>query len=132
VEASFTGHIEELTLASPVVSKSVPDIYMPKETILKTFNEKKDQRFSIDTLGNPNTEVYFRNFNSKYPIFSKIKCIMGGSSDPTFRIFTSATILTRLEDITLLRAEALAVLGEKSTAIELLDEIRERRGLKAY
>ncbi|WP_433902119.1 RagB/SusD family nutrient uptake outer membrane protein [Sphingobacterium puteale] len=132
VEASFTGHIEELTLAAPVVNKSVPDIYMPKETILKTFSEKKDQRFSIDTLGNPNTEVYFRNFNGKYPIFSKIKCIMGGTSDPTFRIFTSATILTRLEDMALLRAESLAVLGEKSAAIELLDEIRERRGLKAY
>lgn len=132
VEASFTGHIEELTLASPVVNKSVPDIYMPKEDILKTFNEKKDERFSIDTLGNPNTEAYFRNFNGKYPIFSKIKCIMGGVSDPTFRIFTSATILTRLEDIALLRAEALAVLGEKTTAIELLNEIRERRGLKPY
>ena len=132
VEASFTGHIEELTLASPVVNKSVPDIYMPKEDILKTFNEKKDERFSIDTLGNPNTEAYFRNFNGEYPIFSKIKCIMGGVSDPTFRIFTSATILTRLEDIALLRAEALAVLGEKTTAIELLNEIRERRGLKPY
>ncbi len=105
---------------------------MPKEDILKTFNEKKDERFSIDTLGNPNTEAYFRNFNGKYPIFSKIKCIMGGVSDPTFRIFTSATILTRLEDIALLRAEALAVLGEKTTAIELLNEIRERRGLKPY
>ncbi|ULT28016.1 RagB/SusD family nutrient uptake outer membrane protein [Sphingobacterium sp. E70] len=56
----------------------------------------------------------------------------GGTSDPTFRIFTSATILTRLEDVALLRAESLAVLGEKSAAIELLDEIRERRGLKAY
>ncbi|MDH5828825.1 RagB/SusD family nutrient uptake outer membrane protein [Sphingobacterium faecium] len=132
VEASFTGHIEELTLAAPVVNKTTPDLYMTKENILKTFIEKKDQRFSIDTLGNPNTEVYFRNFNGKYPIFSKIKCIQGGSSDPSFRIFTSATVLTRLEDIALLRAEALAVLGETNNAIDLLNEIRGRRGLKNY
>ena len=131
-ESSFTGHIEELTLAEPVVNKSVPDMYLPKETILSTFNEFNDQRFSIDTLGNPVNEDYFRNFNGKYPIFSKIKCIMGGSNDPTFRIFSSAIIFTRLEDIALLRAEALAALGENVGAIELLDQMRERRGLQKY
>ncbi len=132
VEGSFTGHIEELTLAAPVVNKTIPDMYMAKEKILSIFNEPTDERFSADTLGNPVTEVYFRNFNGQYPIFSKVKCIMGGVTDPTFRFYSSATIVTRLEDMYLLRAEALAVIGEQSGAIELLNTIRERRGLNDY
>ena len=132
VEGSFTGHIEELTLASPVVNKSIPDMYMPKEKILSIFNEATDERFSADTLGNPVTDVYFKNFNGQYPIFSKVKCIMGGVTDPTFRFYSSATIITRLEDMYLLRAEALAVIGEQAGAIELLNTIRERRGLVDY
>ncbi|MFZ4862366.1 RagB/SusD family nutrient uptake outer membrane protein [Sphingobacterium sp. Mn56C] len=132
VEASFTGHIEELTLAAPVVNKAIPDIYIPKDKILSTFMERKDLRFSVDTLGSPTSERYFSNFNGRYPIFSKIKVIQSGNQDPTFRIFTSATILTRLEDITLLRAEALAILGEKDKAIEMLNLIRQNRGLDAF
>ena len=132
VEGSFTGHIEELTLAAPVVNKSIPDMYIPKEKILEIFNEATDERFSADTLGNPVTEVYFRNFNGQYPIFSKIKCIMGGVTDPSFRFYSSATIITRLEDMYLLRAEALAVIGEQNGAIDLLNTIRERRGLNNY
>lgn len=133
VAASFTGHLEEMTLAEPVVNKSLPDLYLPKDSILTIFNERGDERFSLDTLGNPGTERYFANFNGKYPIFSKIKCIMGGAtSDPSFRIYSSAIVFTRLEDITLLRAEALAVLGERNNAIQFLDEIRLRRGLEPY
>ncbi|PRD56165.1 RagB/SusD family nutrient uptake outer membrane protein [Sphingobacterium gobiense] len=132
VEAAFTGHIEELTLAAPVVNKSIPDMYMTKETVVRVFDEAKDQRFSIDTLGNPLTEVYFTNFNGRYPIFSKIKCIMAGVSDPSFRIFSSALVFTRLEDVTLLRAEALAVLGERNGAVDMLNRIRENRGLLPY
>lgn len=132
VDASFTGHLEELTLAAPVVNKSLPDIYMTKDSILSIFNEPKDERFSLDTLGIPGSERYFSNFNGKYPIFSKVKVIMGGSSDPTFRIFASAIVFTRLEDVTLLRAEALAALGERQGAIENLNVIRELRKLDTY
>ncbi|WP_257667487.1 RagB/SusD family nutrient uptake outer membrane protein [Parapedobacter tibetensis] len=132
VDASFTGHIEELTLAEPVVNKQIPDIYLPKDSIITIFNEAGDERFALDTLGTPVSERYFSNYNGKYPIFSKIKCIMGGVNDPSFRIFTSAIVFTRLEDITLLRAEALAVLGERQGAINLLNEIRTRRGLDPY
>lgn len=131
-EAAFTGHIEELTLAAPVVNKNIPDIYMTKERIVQIFNEPKDQRFDIDTLGNPLTEVYFTNFNGRYPIFSKIKCIQGGVADPSFRIFSSALVFSRIEDVTLLRAEALAVLGDREGAVEMLDRIRENRGLPVY
>jgi len=133
VDASFTGHLEELTLAAPVVNKNIPDIYLSKDSILSVFNEMDDQRFSLDTLGNPINDQYFSNFNGRYPIFSKVKCIMGGStSDPSFRIFSSAIVLTRLEDIVLLRAEALAALGESSAAVENLNIIRELRGLDFY
>ncbi len=132
VEGSFTGHIEELTLATPVVDKTIPDMFLPKDKILQYFNEANDQRFSADTLGNPTSENYFRNFNGRYPIFSKIKCILGGVTNPTFRLFSSATVFTRLEDIYLLRAESLAVLGETNGAIDLLNTLRERRGLAKY
>jgi hypothetical protein len=133
VAAGFTGHIEELTLAEPIVNKTLPDIFLPKDSILSIFDEANDERFSLDSLGNPGPERYFANFNGKYPIFSKIKSVMGGSiSDPSFRIFSSAIVFTRLEDVTLLRAEALAVLGERNSAIEHLNMIRTRRGLKGY
>ncbi|MGO1243948.1 MAG: RagB/SusD family nutrient uptake outer membrane protein [Sphingobacterium sp.] len=132
LEGAFTGNIEELTLATPVINKTMPDIYLTKETIVNVFNEAKDERFSIDTLGKPLNEDYFRNFNGRYPILSKIKCIQGGNTDPTFQIFTSALVFTRLEDITLLRAEALAVLGEQNGGIDLLNRIRENRGLPNY
>jgi hypothetical protein len=129
IDGSVTGHIEELTLAEPVVNKKVPDIYMPKDTILKIFTLPNDERFSFDTLGQPRSERYFTNINGKYPIFSKIKCIQGGVSDPTFRYFTSAIIFTRLEDIVLLRAEALAVLGDQNGAINELLNVIFRRGV---
>ncbi len=132
VDGSFTGHIEELTLAEPVVNKRIPDIYLPKDSIISIFNEGGDERFSLDTLGTPVSERYFTNYNGRYPIFSKIKCIMGGVSDPTFRFFSSAIVFTRLEDVALLRAEALAVLGERQGAIDMLNAIRTRRGLDPY
>lgn len=131
-DGSFSGHLEELTLAAPIVNKSLPDIFMTKDSILSIFNEEKDERFNLDTLGKPGPERYFSNFNGKYPIFSKVKVIMNGSTDPTFRQFASAVIFTRLEDVVLLRAEALAVLGENPGAIENLNTIRELRKLKPY
>lgn len=132
-DQSFAGHLEELTLAAPVITKSTPDIYLPKDSILSIFNEQKDERFSLDTLGYPANERYFTNFNGKYPIFSKIKCIMDGSTtDANFRTYSSAVVFTRLEDLTLLRAEALAVLGDRNGAIENLNVIRDLRGMEPY
>ena len=128
VDGSSTGHIEELTLAEPVTTKSVPDIYLPKDSILKYFNVAKDQRFAVDTLGQARYDGrYFSNLNGKYPIFSKIKVIQGGGTDPNFRYFTSALIFTRLEDIVLLRAEALSVLGDQNGALNELISVVSRR-----
>ncbi|WP_354356383.1 RagB/SusD family nutrient uptake outer membrane protein [Pedobacter sp. UYP30] len=127
VDGSATGHIEELTLAAPLISKNVPDIFLPKDSIIKYFDLQNDDRFSIDSLSQPRSERYFTNFNGKYPIFSKIKCIQGGIADPTFRYFTSACVFTRLEDIVLLRAEALAVLGDQNGAFSELFNVLGRR-----
>lgn len=126
-EASFTGNIESLTLAAPIVNKSIPDIFVPKDSILSIFKETNDARFNIDTTGITHSDRYFTNFMGRYPIFSKIKVILGAETDPTFRLFSSALVFTRLEDITLLRAEALAVLGETSRAVDDLNIIRQRR-----
>ncbi|GAA4105324.1 RagB/SusD family nutrient uptake outer membrane protein [Mucilaginibacter panaciglaebae] len=136
-DASFTGNIESLTLAQPVVNKNVPDIYVPKDSILSIFKETNDARFNIDTTGTVHSDAltgttkgYFANFLGKYPIFAKIRVIQGGASDPassSFRIFSSAILLTRLEDVTLLRAEAYAVLGENTLATTDLNRIRQLR-----
>jgi len=134
-EAAFTGNIESLALAAPVVNKNIPDIYVPKDSILSIFKEPGDGRFNVDTSGvthsdalnAPNVKGYFTNFLGKYPIFAKIKCIMGGGSDPSFRLFSSAIVLTRLEDVYLLRAEAYAVLGENDLAIADLNTVRQER-----
>ncbi len=126
-DASFTGNIESLALAAPIVNKSVPDIYVPKDSILSIFKETNDARFNIDTTGATHSDRYFSNFLGRYPIFSKIKVILGAETDPTFRLFSSAIIFTRLEDVTLLRAEAFAVLGETTKAIDDLNTIRQRR-----
>lgn len=134
VDASFSGHLEEMTLAEPVINKALPDIYVPKDTILSVFDQPVDERFSLDTLtGVPTSQRYFSNFNSQIPIFSKIKVIQdGNTSDPSFRIYSSTIVITRLENIALLQAEALAVIGEQQRAIDLLNTIRDLRRIKRY
>ncbi len=126
-DATFSGNIESLTLAAPVVSKSIPDIFIPKDSILSVFREPNDARFLIDTTGAVYSQAYFTNYSGKYPIFSKIKVILNGSTDPTFRIFSSAILFTRIEDVVLLQAEALAALGDKTGAINSLNIVRQLR-----
>jgi len=129
IDGSSTGHLEELTLALPVINKDIPDIYLPKDTIIHLFDQPNDERFNIDTLGNPGSDRYFSNFNGKYPIFSKIKVMEGGVIDPNFRYFTSCLVFTRLEDMVLLRAEALSVLGDTTGARNEVSIILNRRGI---
>jgi hypothetical protein len=127
-DAAFTGNIESLALAAPVVNKNVPDIYVTKDSILSIFKERNDARFVIDTNGNTYLDTrYFKGFNNRYPVFQKVKVIMGGETDGTFRIYSSSILLTRYEDVTLLRAEAYAVLGETQLAINDLNAVRKWR-----
>lgn len=131
-EASIVGHIEDLTLAAPLVTKPVPQIYIPDPTILSLYNEDKDQRFSINPLTGRAVTDFFANFGSSNTVFSKIKCIRDASSDGSLGLFSSAIVFTRLEEISLLYAESMAVIGNTDAATDALDNVRLARGLPAY
>jgi len=138
-DASFSGHLEELTLAEPIVDKSQPDVYVPKDSILSLFNLPNDERFSLDTLTGLPIDAnlpygrYFDNFGTQMPIFDKIKVLQDGNSpDKDFRIYGSTIVFTRLEEIALLRAEALTVVGDQAGAIDLLNQIRDLRKIPHY
>jgi hypothetical protein len=140
-ESSVSGHIEQLTLAYPLVSKQLPDIYITNDTLAAMFpvSNGQDLRFGTDTSsvdqGTPTLyrNAYITGYGEEIPIFSKIKSINGGiAGESQFNVYTSAILFTRLEEITLLRAEALAVLGHESDAVSLLNNIRSRRGVKAF
>lgn len=133
-ESSAGGHIEQLTLAAPLVLKQYPELFVPKDSIPKIFNDpqNKDVRFGLDTLSGLYKTNYFINYSGTTPIFSKIKVIRGGTTDGDYAVFGSALVFTRLEDIVLLRAEAFAVLGRRDEAIRLLNIVRNSRSLSSY
>ncbi|MGJ7031170.1 RagB/SusD family nutrient uptake outer membrane protein [Niabella hirudinis] len=134
-ETTIDGHIENLTLANTTafgMSKQLPDVYIPKERITTIFSEPDDERFSINLDVSPPQyrTAYFENFNAEIPVFKKIRVIDGGQyADGKFAVFNSSIIFTRLEEIKLLRAEAMAVLGNTSQALLGLNEVRLQRGL---
>lgn len=131
-EATATGHIEQLTLADPIISKQRPDIYVPKDSIVNIFSDINDTRFGIDTISGLTRTNYFTNYSGEIPIFSKIKIIRDGVADGSYAVFGSNLIFTRLEEIALLRAEALAVLGNRDGAIALLNRVKINRGTRGY
>lgn len=129
-EATQTGHFEYWTLAAPIIRKSTPDIYITKEHLFSIFNEVDDKRFGIDPETGKYYTDYVQNLESRYPIFSKIKVIQDGEpKDNDYAVFGSATIFSRLEEITLLRAEALCALNRPEEAITQLNNMRILRGL---
>lgn len=131
-EATATGHIEQLTLAEPHTKKQRPDIYIPKDSIIKIFTDLNDQRFGIDTIsGLPRTN-YFTNYSGEIPVFSKIKIVRDGVVDNSYAVFGSNLIFTRLEEIALLRAEALAMLGAKDEAMTFLNRVKANRKVPSY
>lgn len=129
-ESTVNGHVEQLVLAAPLISRETPDLYVTKDTIASVFKDLSDQRFGLDTIsGLPRTN-YFVNYGSAIPVFSKIKVLRGGTTNGDFAVYSSSIIFTRLEEIALLRAEALAVLGQRIDAINLLNIIKKSRGGK--
>lgn len=131
-EATASGHLEELTLATPLVSKQYPDLFVPKDTIVRIFEDPNDTRFGLDTISGLTRTNYFTNYSGEIPIFSKIKIIRDGVSDGNYAIFGSSLIFTRLEEIALLRAEALTVLGNQDEAITLLNRVKSQRNVRNY
>jgi hypothetical protein len=129
-EASATGHIEDWTLALPYISRKTPDIYIPNDTILQVFDEKNDNRFSVNENGTAQGN-YFTGFGSPIPMFSKIRQLSTTGADP-LRNYQSSIVIFRYEDLVLLRAEALIYLGATDKALQLLNSIRSQRGLPEY
>ncbi|MCH5597284.1 RagB/SusD family nutrient uptake outer membrane protein [Niabella ginsengisoli] len=133
-ESTTSGHIEQLALANTTafpMSKQLPDIYVNKDSIAVLFprSNGNDQRFGFNPLNGLPTEAYFENFSSAIPVFKKIRQVDGGSGDGTFAKYNSSIVFTRLEEITLLNAEALAVLGRGEEAIQKLNTMRSNRGI---
>lgn len=130
--ATASGHIEQLTIAAPFVPKKQPDIFVPKDSIKRIFTDPNDLRFSFDKTTNLYRTAYFYNYGSSQPMFTKIKAIENSKTSSDYAIFTSTAIFTRLEEITLLRAEALAVLGQREEAIAMLNKAAGERGFTPY
>lgn len=130
--SSANGHIEQLTLASPFVPKVLPEIFVPKDSIRKIFTNPADLRFSIDPQTGLYRENYFTQYGTQRPMFSKIKIIEAVANTSDYAVFSSAVLFTRLEEITLLRAEALAVMGQKEGAVLALNKAAALRGYVPY
>ncbi|MGC4235685.1 MAG: RagB/SusD family nutrient uptake outer membrane protein [Niabella sp.] len=136
-EATTNGHIEQWTLANTPtfsMSKLLPDIYIPKDVIAEMFanTQGKDQRFGVDPTATEEGTLlttYFENYNADIPVFKKIRIVDDGAGTGMFAQFTSALVFTRLEEIMLLRAEALTVLGKYTDATTLLNSVRTSRGI---
>lgn len=131
-ESTTNGHIEQLVLAAPLITKQTPDLYVPKDTIANAFTDLNDQRFGLDTISGLSRTNYFVNYSGETPVFSKIKVLKGGSTNGNFAIYSSNIIFTRLEELALLRSEALAVLGQRQDAITLLNVIKKSRGVQTF
>lgn len=133
MEVSQVGHLEDLTLAAPLIARAKPHIYVKDEVITNIFKEPNDQRFRISTAdGRPVTD-YFTNYGSSNTIFSKVKSIRNApQTDGSFPLYSSSMVFTRIEEMTLLYAEAMAILGNASVATDQLDKVRVLRGLAPY
>lgn len=132
VENTQTGHLEQLTMAYPFVRKTYPDIYVSKDSLYSVFDDVDDLRFGIDTATMLYKSNYIFNMNADIPLFSKIKVIQDGSNvDGDYAVFGSALVFTRLEEISLLRAEALVALNRGAEALIPLNAVRTIRGLQA-
>ncbi|WP_457269214.1 RagB/SusD family nutrient uptake outer membrane protein [Pedobacter sp. UYEF25] len=141
--ATTTGHIEELTLAQPIIPKTKPEIFIPKDSIRTIFTDPRDLRFSVDSVATIDAQrndklalvyqpYYFTSFSSERPIFSKIRSVGASKASDNFLMYSSSIVFTRLEEITLLRAEALAVLGQRSDAINALNRAAQLRGTAPF
>jgi len=127
--ATNNGHIEGLTLALPFIPKSKPEMFVNKDSIMNIFTDSKDLRFGIDPKTKRYRTNYFYNFESEMPVFNKIKVISPESTSGNLTLFSSTLLFSRLEEISLLHAEALAVLGDTNGAFESLNKAADLRGI---
>ncbi|WP_018626948.1 RagB/SusD family nutrient uptake outer membrane protein [Niabella aurantiaca] len=134
-ESSTSGHIEQLTLANTTkfpMSKQLPDIYVPKDSISVLFPRANgnDARFGFNPDNGLPTEAYFENYSSAIPVFKKIRVVAGGSGSGQFAVYNSSIVFTRLEEIALLNAEALVILGRGEDALQRVNTLRANRNIE--
>lgn len=126
--STANGHLEQLTLASPFIPKSQPEMFVSKDSIIRAFNAPNDLRFGVDPVTNLYRTNYFYGFESERPIFNKVKVIYPSNTSGNVTLFSSSMVFSRMEEITLLRAEALAVLGLRDEALNALNRACALRG----
>lgn len=127
--STANGHIEQLTLAAPFIPKVQPEMFVSRDSILKIFTWPTDLRYSIDPNSGRYRPNYFYDTDSERPIFKKIKVINPASAEGKLTYYNSTMVFSRLEEITLLRAEALAVLGQNDEALTELNRATALRGI---
>lgn len=127
--STANGHIEQLILASPFIPKSKPEMFVNKDSIINIFTNPKDLRFSKDPVSGFYRTNYFYGFETELPIFNKIKVLYPSNTSGNVTLFSSSLVFSRLEEITLLRAEALAALGDISGAYDALNKACNLRGI---
>ncbi|MDO4162799.1 MAG: RagB/SusD family nutrient uptake outer membrane protein [Bacteroides sp.] len=128
-ETTQEGHLEQWTLADPYVQKTAPEIYVTADTLFKAFDDTGDQRFGIDTTTVQYNNVYV-DMTSSRPLFKKICVVQDGSDDTNdYAVFGSTLVFTRIEELILLRAEALVMENRAVEALLDLNEMRSERGL---
>lgn len=127
---SGVGHIENLTLASPYVSRVRPQIYMTRDTIDRLLYSTSDKRHPYDDAAKNYLSVYFTDYFGALPIFSKFKTIAPGAS--TFSIYGSCIPLSRFEEILLLNAEACYYVRTPGDATNRLEIVRAFRTAPGY
>lgn len=134
-EPTVEGHLESWTLAEPLIRKSLPDIYICKDSLYNIFmhSDTGDSRFGINESASPVRYYtnYIKGLEQEIPIFSKV-CVVreGSASSSDFGVFGSFIVMSRIEDMILLRAEALTVLNRGDEALTSLNERRSARGLR--
>ncbi|PSL46255.1 putative outer membrane starch-binding protein [Chitinophaga niastensis] len=130
-EGITAGHLEEYTLAQPITSNLLPAMYVPRDSILRYFDQPNDERFSIDLkTGYPLTDYYFSNYSTNTPVFSKIKVIEDGKADKgVFRLYNGTMMFSRMEELALLRAEAAVATNNPAEAIQWLGTVMKSRGI---
>jgi len=134
-EATSSGHIESLTLAAPFINRTNPDIYVSKDIISQLYVDERDRRFGVDRT-DPEKPLYrenfFKDYSNEIPVFAKINIVRDGTAEGNYAVFGSNLVFTRLEELILLRAEAMAVLGQSVKAIEYLNIVKGMRMTQPY
>ncbi|MDR2130138.1 MAG: RagB/SusD family nutrient uptake outer membrane protein [Odoribacteraceae bacterium] len=112
-------------LASPYLTnasnKTVPNKQLNEQLLNNTFSDTTDTRLA----------TFIGNSTGAKKICTKYIDVHQ-ESDGTRVYITNNYVLFRLADILLLKAEALAAQGKSSTAVALLNRVRQRAGISDY